>query len=49
MKCPICNADSLTAIDMKRHLTTVAHEMNEIVARCIVNLLERVEKLEQKG
>jgi hypothetical protein len=49
MRCPICNVDSPTAIEMKSHLTTFAHEMNEIVARCIVNLLERVEKLEQKG
>jgi hypothetical protein len=49
MKCPICREDGLTIVDMKPHLTTLAHEMDEIVARCIVNLLERVEKLEQKG
>jgi hypothetical protein len=50
MKCPICNDDSFTtAADMRPHLTTLVHEMDETVAKCIINLLERVEKLEQKG
>jgi hypothetical protein len=47
MKCPICNDDIPTAA-LRPHLTAMQHEMDEGVAKCIVHLLERIEKLEQK-
>jgi len=47
MKCPLCK-DDFPTVDLQSHLTTMQHDMDKDVVKCIVYLLERVEKLEQK-
>jgi hypothetical protein len=49
MDCPICTGgNNITTEELKEHLTTAQHQMDETVATFIDYLFKRLEKLDER-